>query len=365
MSLVVAQLLPFGVLGAFVGPLVDRLSPRVLLVGADLVRVALVLAMIPSYALAWLLLTVLILEGIGKAVFETARITAIPLIVRRHSIPTAVGLFQTTIQTLNLVGPVVGGLLIAAVNVRGLRRRRRDVRRVRGAARQHGGAAGRHGDRQRPEVSTGSRCAPASPACSAVPSLRFLAIVMVPVMVALGLFTTNLNSQLLISFDLSAWAFGLGQAMLGGGAILGAIFGPVLVKRYSLTGLLGGAVALFAASLLVLWPISASWPAGGVIVVAAWCALVGLGMSLVQVPVANILLRDLPAELRGRGIALLNALMINFMLVGVVLGGVVATWIGVAASIIVTGAVLVIPALVLILRVRQAPRPAAEVDAPA
>ena len=53
------------------------------------------------------------------------------------------------------------------------------------------------------------------------------------------------------------------------------------------------------------------------------------------------------------------------MLVGVILGGVVATWIGVAASIIITGAVLVIPALVLILRVRQAPRPAAEVDAPA
>lgn len=43
---VIAQLLPFGVLGAFVGPLADRLPARLLMVGSDLVRVVLVLAMI-------------------------------------------------------------------------------------------------------------------------------------------------------------------------------------------------------------------------------------------------------------------------------------------------------------------------------
>ena len=265
----------------------------------------------PAVHTAWLLLTLIFLEGIGKAVFETARMAAIPKVVGSHSIPAAIGLFQSTVQTLNLAGPLVGGLLIAAVNVQ--------VAFVVDAVTFVVSAAllgsivvlkdatvtasgpGQYWNSLRTGVA----------GVLSISSLRVVAWTMVPVMVAIGLFTTNVNTQLLISFDLSAWAFGLGQAMLGGGAILAAVFGPVLVKRYSLTGPLGGAVALFAASLLVLWPISASWPAGGVIVVAAWCALVGLGMSLVQVPVANILLRDLPEELRGGGIALLNALMIN------------------------------------------------------
>jgi predicted MFS family arabinose efflux permease len=178
----------------------------------------------------------------------------------------------------------------------------------------------------------------------------------VPVMVAIGLFTTNVNTQLLVGFDLPAFDFGLTQAMLGAGAILGAFFGPVLVKRFSLTMILAAAVGLFAVSMLVLWPLDRYWPVGGIVLVCAWCALAGLGMSLVQVPVANILLHDLPDELRGRGIALLNALMVNFMIIGVLLGGVVAEWAGIAMSIIVTGAILVIPAVALFLKNRRTAR---------
>ena len=182
---------------------------------------------------------------------------------------------------------------------------------------------------------------------------------MVPVMIAIGVFTTNVNTQLLVAFRLPAFDFGLAQAMLGAGAIIGAFLGPVFVRRFPLADLLAASVGLFAVSLIVLWPLDRYRPAG-IVVICAWCALAGLGMSLVQVPVANILLRDLPDDLRGRGIALLNALMVNFTIIGVLLGGAAANWTGIAASIIVTGVILLVPALALTMKTRRLERTDAE-----
>jgi MFS family permease len=360
-AVVIAQLLPSGVLGAFIGPMVDRISPRVLLVGADLARFVIVLAMIVAVDSALWLLLLIFLEGIGRAVFETARMAAIPKVVNGHSIPSAIALFQGTVQTLNLIGPLIGGLLIAVADV--------ELVFVLNAAtfivsalmlgsiavlkdaRVTATGPGQYWESLRTGVA----------GVMGISSLRLVAWAMVPVMLAIGLFTTNVYTQLLIHLDLSAFDYGLSQALLGGGAIVGAFFGPALVKRYSLTALLAAAVALFALSLVALWPIDANWPAGGIVLVGLWCALAGLGMSLVQVPVANILLRDLPEDMRGRGIALLNAVMVNFVIIGVLLGGVLATWVGVATSIIVAGVVLLVPALVLIAKARQG-EPAASVE---
>lgn len=357
-TIVIAQLLPSGVFGTFIGPLVDRMSPRLLLVGADLARVVIVLAMIFAVDSAWLLVVLIFLEGLGKAVFETARMASIPKLVGRHSIPVAIALFQSTVQALNLAGPLLGGLLILLVGVKWafvvnaatfvVSALLLGSIAVLKEATVTAPAPGQYWSLLRTGV-TG---------VLSIGSLRLVAWAMVPVMLALGLFTTNVNTQLLAGFDLAAFEFGLAQAMLGGGAIFGAFLGPAMVRRLSLTGLLAGAVALFAVSMLVLWPIDARWPASGVALVCAWCALAGLAMSLVQVPVANILLRDLPEDLRGRGIALLHAVMINFSIVGVLIGGLVADAIGAAASIIVTGVLLFPPALVLVFRSRAEKKPA-------
>ncbi|MFI6057617.1 MFS transporter [Streptomyces sp. NPDC051286] len=352
---VIAQALPFGALGAFVGPLADRLPARLLMVGSDLVRVALVLGMIVVRDSPLLLLVLILLSGIAKAFFETARITAIPLIVRGHSIPTAVALFQSTNHTLNLVGPALGGLLIAFGSVTAVfvldaatfvisavllasMAVLREVP-VRGAD------SGREGYWH--SLRTGIS------GVLAVPSLRFLAIVMVPVMLVLGLFTTNLNSQLLSVFELPAFEYGLAQAGFGAGCVIGALTGPPLVRRYSDRGLLIGSIVLFGASLMLLAPTGRVWDATergglGLTVVLLWCVLAGLGSGLFQVPVANTLLSDLPEELRGRGVGLLNALMVNFTVLGVVVGGVLAGLVGIAASIVVAGGVLVVAALVLL-----------------
>ncbi|WP_406148850.1 MFS transporter [Streptomyces sp. NBC_01012] len=354
---VIAQLLPFGVLGAFVGPLADRLPARLLMVGSDVVRVVLVLAMIAVRDSPPLLLVLILFSGVAKAFFETARITAIPLIVRGHSIPTAVALFQSTNHTLNLVGPALGGFLIAFGSVTtvfvidaatfvvsALLLASMAVLRevpVRGAD------SGREGYWK--ALRTGIS------GVLAVPSLRFLAIVMVPVMLVLGLFTTNLNSQLLNVFELPAFEYGVTQAGFGAGCVIGALTGPPLVRRYSDRGLLIGSIVLFGVSLLLLAPTGTVWDATergglGLTVVLLWCVLAGLGSGLFQVPVANTLLGDLPEELRGRGVGLLNALMVNFTVLGVVAGGLLAGLVGIAASIVGSGAVLLFVALLFLVR---------------
>ncbi|MBT2489147.1 MFS transporter [Streptomyces sp. ISL-96] len=350
---VIAQLLPSGVLGAFVGPLADRFPARGLMVGSDLVRVALVLAMIPVRDSPLLLLVLILLTGIAKAFFETARITAIPLIVRGHSIPTAVALFQSTNHTLNLVGPALGGLLLAFGSVSAVFVI--DAATFVVSAVLLGSMAvlrevpvpGPDSGRESYWKSLGTGVS----GVLAVPSLRFLAVILVPVMLVLGLFTTNLNSQLLSVFDLSAFNFGMAQAAFGAGCVIGALTGPALVRRFSDRGLFIGSIVLFGASLLLLaptgWLRDSLGGSLGVSVVLAWCLVAGIGSGLFQVPVANTLISDLPEELRGRGVGLLNALMVNFTILGVVVGGLAADLMGIAASIIVAGGLLLPAAAVL------------------
>ncbi|WP_418960767.1 MFS transporter [Streptomyces tritici] len=356
---VIAQMLPSGVLGAFVGPLADRMPARVLMVGSDLVRAVLALMMIAVRDSPVLLLVLILLSGIGKSFFETARLTAIPLIVRGHSIPTAVALFQSTNHTLNLVGPAMGGLLLAFGSVTTVF--------VIDAATFVVSALLLASMTVLREVPVGG--GPREPywrslrtglhGVLAAPSLRFLAVVLVPVMLALGLFSTNLNSQLLTVFELEPFDFGLAQAAFGAGSVAGALLGPPLVRRTSDRKLLIGSIVLFGVSLLLLDPTGRLRDTLGVPVVLVWCLIAGLGSGLFQVPVANTLLSDMPEHLRGRGVGLFNALMVNFTVLGVVLGGVTADLAGVAESIVLTGALLLPAALLIALSPLGRPRPEA------
>ncbi|NRQ31778.1 MFS transporter [Nonomuraea sp. NN258] len=349
---VLSQLLPSGLLGAFVGPLADRLPARLLLIGSDLVRVPVVLAMIPALdSIGWLLALIL-LEGAGKAVFETARVTAIPKIVGSHHIPSAVALFQTTNQTVNLLGPALGGVLVALGStpvVLTLNAATFVVSALLlgslGVLRDGPAQAGRAAEPYWTALRTGVR------GVLAVPTLRFLFAFLVPVMLVSGVFTTNVNAQLLTVFDLQALEYGTAQGLLAGGAILGALLGPALIRRFGAApGLLLTCGGLFGAALL-----TPAWlgdrPALGVI--AGWCLLMGAFASLFQVPVANMVLRDLPEETRGRGVGLLNAVMVNVTIVGVAAGGPAAGGLGVAGSLVASGAVLLVAAVAFVPAARR------------
>jgi MFS family permease len=341
--IVLAQLLPSGLLGAFVGPLADRVSKRTLLVGADLARIVVVLAMILALDSVWLLVALTFLQGVGKAFFETARIAAVPKIVGMERIPVAVALFQSTNHVVNLIGPALGGVLIAIGSVSAVLVIDAATFLVSAlllasmAVLREVPATGATVEGYWQSMRSGIR------GVLEIPSLRFVGMVTIPVTIVLGLFTTNFNAQLLTVFDLPAVDYGLAQATLAGGAVLGALLGPVLIRRYqSANALLLVSVGMFGLALVWLAPTQWLWDDLGLPAVIQWCVLAGLFSSLFQVPIANTLLRDLPEALRGRGVGLFNTIMMNFTVLGVAIGGVTASLFGVASSLIVAGVALAV-----------------------
>jgi len=363
-SLVVfMQLLPSGILSVFIGPFVDRISPRVLLVGSDLFRFVVVVLMTLVTQSPMLLVILIFMEGIGKAVFETARLAAIPKVVGKHNIADAIALFQSTVHVLHFVGPLVGGFLIGYLSVMpafGINAATflvsalllgsipvlRDM-----TARREGDA----GDYLRSLIE-GVR------GVIAIRSLRLVLLAIVPIMLVVGLFTTNVNTQLLNVFDLAAFEFGLAQAIIGAGATVAALLGPALIRRWPIEWLLAASSMLFALTLLLVLPLQAGWPDFGLAAVLFWCALSGFWMSLLNVPISNLLLRDLPEQLRGRGLALANTLMMNFFMIGALVGGIVADTFGVTTSIAVAGGALLMPSLGLLVLAGYGATVAAEME---
>ncbi|MEU1395746.1 MFS transporter [Micromonospora zamorensis] len=341
---IMAQLLPSGVFGAFIGPLADRVSKRALLIGSDLARIVIVLAMIPALRSVSLLLVLILLEGVGKAFFETARISAIPKIIGSpQRIPAAITLFQSTNHTLNLLGPALGGVLLVIGNVPVVLMINAATFAVSAlllaampVLREVPKAAGAAHEPYWQALRTGVRVV------LSVPSLRFLAAFLVPIMVVLGLFTTNFNAQLLMVFDLPAFEYGMAQAVFGGGCVVGALLGPGMMMRLPAGRALVVSVGFFALTLLALAPIDGLTGRAALAGAAAWCLLTGISSSLLQVPIATAILQDLVEEVRGRGVGLMNSIMVVLTIAGVGLGGLIATAGGVAASIIVAGVALIV-----------------------
>jgi MFS family permease len=112
-ALLVADFLPTIAVGLLLGPLVDRLSRRRLMIGADLVRLAafLVLPFAPGPAA---IVALALVVGFGNGFFRPAAYAGLPNLVAEADLPRANSLFQVAESLTWLVGPLVGGILLAA-----------------------------------------------------------------------------------------------------------------------------------------------------------------------------------------------------------------------------------------------------------
>ncbi len=99
------------------GVLADRYGPRNLMLGADVLRLAVVgvlaacvLVFVPPL---WLLITLAALLGIGGGLFYPASAAMMPFLVPEEELQPANSLDQLALQTSNFVGPSVAGALLA------------------------------------------------------------------------------------------------------------------------------------------------------------------------------------------------------------------------------------------------------------
>src|SRR5919199_5138287 len=110
-ALLLANLLPGIVVGLTLGPLVDRLSRKRLMIGADLVRFA-VFCALPFAGSATVIVLLALVAGVALSVFRPAVYAGIPNLVDDDDLPAANSLLQTVENATWAIGPLLGGLLV-------------------------------------------------------------------------------------------------------------------------------------------------------------------------------------------------------------------------------------------------------------
>jgi MFS family permease len=110
--LVVAWL-PTLVVGLVLGPLLDRLERRKLMVASDLVRAAVFFAL-PFTGSPGAIVALAAVAGVASGFFRPAVYAGIPNLVPAEELPAANALLQTMENASWAIGPILGGLLTAA-----------------------------------------------------------------------------------------------------------------------------------------------------------------------------------------------------------------------------------------------------------
>jgi MFS family permease len=111
----VARLLPT-IASPLAGVLADRIDRRIVLVASDLARAVLVLGLVFARDLVTIYVLVFLM-GLARTVFNPTVRAAFPSVVGGGNLTRANALISGTFSTSIMVGPALGGLLVASIGV--------------------------------------------------------------------------------------------------------------------------------------------------------------------------------------------------------------------------------------------------------
>jgi MFS family permease len=111
--LMIVEFLPAVAVGLFLGPLLDRISRRGLMIVSDLVRAA-VFCTLPFANTAGQIVALAGLAGLATGFFRPAVYAGLPNLVDEHELARANSLIQTSENVSWAVAPIIGGALVAA-----------------------------------------------------------------------------------------------------------------------------------------------------------------------------------------------------------------------------------------------------------
>jgi MFS family permease len=111
--LMIVEFLPAVAVGLFLGPLLDRLSRRGLMIVSDLVRAA-VFCTLPFATSAGQIVALAGIAGLATGFFRPAVYAGLPNLVEENELAQANSLIQTSENVSWTVAPVIGGALVAA-----------------------------------------------------------------------------------------------------------------------------------------------------------------------------------------------------------------------------------------------------------
>jgi MFS family permease len=337
-ALLIADFLPAVAIGLLLGPLVDRLSRKRLLVGADVARfgafVLLVLAVHP-----WQIVALAFVAGAATGFARPAAYAGLPNLVPAETLPRANSLLRTVEQLTITIGTLLGGIVVAAsgpdlaywLNAGSFVLSAGLLLRIPSGLLQAGRVASRGHWRDLAEGIAAVRRAPALLTVIVSWNLAMVAVALV-----------NVSEVFLakISFSAGSFGFGLMWAASGTGAVVGALFASSWLERRSMTSVYATALAMMAFADVAAAVSPNVW-------VAVWCVLVG-GAGNATAIVCNALLvqRGAPDHLRGRAFTLVMGsnfavLGIGMAVAGPLVDAVGARWVwGIAAVFLSASAIV-------------------------
>ena len=112
-ALFIADFLPAIVIGVAAGTLVDRMPRRRLMIASDLVRVA-VFALLPFAGSAAVIVALAAVAGFATGFFRPAVYAGLPNLVPDRDLANANSILQTIENAAWGLGPILGGVLVAA-----------------------------------------------------------------------------------------------------------------------------------------------------------------------------------------------------------------------------------------------------------
>ena len=326
------QFAPILLLAFVAGALADRVPKRRLLLWTQgaLMAAALALAALTAtgHIRYWQILVLASIMGIANALDMPTRQSFVIELVGREDLINAVALNSAVFNAARIVGPALGGILIArygvaiAFLVNGV-----TYAPVLGALVAMEAGRTSHGLRTglRAEITDGLRYAAQVPLVSLILSL----------VLAVSIFVMNHNVLVpLLARDVlqeDVNGFGLLMAAVGAGAILAAaILAQFGRGRLPLPGLVAAAVVA-SLGILALTPVREFWLAAGLLFVAGFAQIVFLSSSNTTLQITT------PDELRGRVMSLYTLAFAGMSPVGSFLIGGVAEAFGTPAACAVGG----------------------------
>jgi len=329
-AVLLAEFLPAILVGLTLGPLLDRLERRRLMVVADLVRVA-VFCLLPFADSAAGIVALAAVAGVANGFFRPAVYAGVPNLVSEEELPEANALLQSVENLSWMVGPILGGLLTAAagphaaywINAASFLVSAVLVARIPAKKLQSETAISRGHWRDLRE------------GFSVVAHSRALIAVLVAWgFVSIGLGGANVAEIFLAKNVFTAGDFGYGllYGAIGAGLVCGSFLSSFVVERIGIARTYGASLALMAVGL------AAAAISPNVWVAAVFCVVHGLGDGAAIVCNALLLQRGAPDRVRGRALTLVMSATYLLTAISTVVAGAVlhiggARWMWVGAAI--------------------------------
>jgi MFS family permease len=336
-ALLIADFLPMIVIGLLLGPLVDRFSRRRLMVVSDLVRCVAFLALMVAPGPV----TIVILAGVvgfATGFFRPAVYAGLPNLVPSRDLAQANGIVQAADNLTWLVGPVLGGALLAVAGpslpygINAVTFVVSAALLLRIPAREL--AAGTQAsDGHWRDLAAGFRVVRNSRA-------------LLTVLIAWTIATMAMGGVNVGQVPFAKVAFGAGDFELGvlmGGSGLGLVLGSVTaaawLDRLPFSRVYGGALFLMASGATLAAVSPTVWAAAGLFVVMGF----GNGLAVVCNPL--LVQRGAPDRFRGRAFTVIMSANFAAIGLGMITAGAFADAVGARWVIGAAGTIFLVAAV--------------------